>query len=99
MPLKHVQRKIQDYLCNGEPIWQIRSRGGRARILVGHGLDHDLKCLEIEYPAILIRQAFLLYRVMIFSNLWYPRAKRHESVEWLMPMPYRRYKISFTAQP
>nr|GMC89953.1 RNA exonuclease 4-like [Ipomoea batatas] len=50
MPLKQVSRKIQDYLCNGEPIWQIRSRSGRARILVGHGLDHDLKCLELEYP-------------------------------------------------
>ncbi|GFP96052.1 rna exonuclease 4 [Phtheirospermum japonicum] len=55
MPLRQVQRKIQDYLCNGEPIWQIRSRGGKARILVGHGLDHDLKCLELEYPDILIR--------------------------------------------
>lgn len=55
-PLRQVQRKIQDYLCNGEPIWQIRSRGGKARILVGHGLDHDLKCLEVEYPEILTRQ-------------------------------------------
>ncbi|XP_009760655.1 RNA exonuclease 4-like isoform X2 [Nicotiana sylvestris] len=55
MPLKQVSRKIQDYLCNGEPVWQIRSRTGRARILVGHGLDHDLKCLDMEYPAILIR--------------------------------------------
>ncbi|CAI9111048.1 OLC1v1011182C1 [Oldenlandia corymbosa var. corymbosa] len=57
MPLKQVQRKIQDYLCNGEPIWQIRSRGGKARILVGHGLDHDLKCLEMEdttkYPPLM----------------------------------------------
>ncbi|KAL3813791.1 hypothetical protein ACJIZ3_015059 [Penstemon smallii] len=56
MPLKQVQRKIQDYLCNGEPIWQIRSKGGKARILVGHGLDHDLKCLEVEYPTLLTRQ-------------------------------------------
>ncbi|CAA0828510.1 Exonuclease family protein [Striga hermonthica] len=55
MPLRQVARKIQDYLCNGEPIWQIRSRGGKARILVGHGLDHDLKCLEVEYPDIMIR--------------------------------------------
>ncbi|GAB4849190.1 hypothetical protein Ancab_004000 [Ancistrocladus abbreviatus] len=53
MPLKQVQRKIQDYLCNGEPLWKIRSRGGKARILVGHGLDHDLECLGIEYPAIM----------------------------------------------
>lgn len=49
MPVKQVQRKIQDFLCNGEPIWKIRSRGAKARILVGHGLDHDLDCLQIEY--------------------------------------------------
>ncbi|CAK9162805.1 unnamed protein product [Ilex paraguariensis] len=56
MPLRQVQRKIQDFLCNGEPVWKIRSRGGTARILVGHGLDHDLKCLEMEYPTVMIRQ-------------------------------------------
>lgn len=56
-PVRQVGRKIQDYLCNGEPIWQIRSRSGKARILVGHGLEHDLKCLEVEYPELLIRQA------------------------------------------
>ena len=55
MPLKQVQRKIQDFLCNGEPIWTIRSRGGKARILVGHGLDHDLRSLDMEYPEIMIR--------------------------------------------
>ncbi|KAL8193518.1 hypothetical protein R6Q57_026653 [Mikania cordata] len=55
MPLKQIQRKIQDFLCNGEPIWKIRPRGGRARILVGHGLDHILKCLDLEYPASKIR--------------------------------------------
>lgn len=57
MPLKQVQRKIQDYLYNGEPAWHIRSRGGKARILVGHGLDHDLKCLEMEYSTAVTRQA------------------------------------------
>ncbi|CAK9162807.1 unnamed protein product [Ilex paraguariensis] len=56
MPLRQVQRKIQDFLCNGETVWKIRSRGGTARILVGHGLDHDLKCLEMEYPTVMIRQ-------------------------------------------
>ncbi|KAA8548097.1 hypothetical protein F0562_004642 [Nyssa sinensis] len=55
MPLRQVQRKIQDFLCNGEAIWKIRSRGGKARILVGHGMDHDLKSLEVEYPGIMIR--------------------------------------------
>ncbi|KAF5479585.1 hypothetical protein F2P56_000394 [Juglans regia] len=55
MPLRQVQRKIQDFLCNGEPMWKIRTKGGRARILVGHGLNHDLDRLQAEYPAIMIR--------------------------------------------
>ncbi|KAH7532510.1 hypothetical protein FEM48_Zijuj04G0027900 [Ziziphus jujuba var. spinosa] len=55
MPLKQVQKKIQDFLCNGEPMWKIRPRCGKARILVGHGLDHDLDRLQIEYPATMLR--------------------------------------------
>ncbi|KAK9117133.1 hypothetical protein Sjap_016080 [Stephania japonica] len=51
MPLKQVQRKIQDFLCNGEPVWKTRSSGGNARIFVGHGLD----CLGLEYPPHMIR--------------------------------------------
>ncbi len=55
MPLRQVQKKIQDFLCNGEPMWKIRPKVGKARILVGHGLDHDLDRLQVEYPAIMIR--------------------------------------------
>lgn len=56
MPARQVQKKIQDFLSNGEPMWKIRPRsGGRARILVGHGLDHDLDRLQIEYPSVMIR--------------------------------------------
>ncbi|XP_050383180.1 uncharacterized protein LOC126799961 isoform X2 [Argentina anserina] len=55
MPQRQVQRKIQDFLCNGEPMWKIRPRAGKARILVGHGLDHDLESLHIEYPAVMMR--------------------------------------------
>ncbi|XP_059624716.1 uncharacterized protein LOC132267593 [Cornus florida] len=55
MPVRLVQQKIQNFLCNGEPIWKVRSRGGRARILVGHGLDHNLRSLEMEFPPIMIR--------------------------------------------
>ncbi|GMH05533.1 hypothetical protein Nepgr_007373 [Nepenthes gracilis] len=69
MPLRQVQRKIQDYLCNGEPVWKIRSRGGKARILVGHGLDHDLDCLGIEYPAIKIRDTAKYPPLMKTSKL------------------------------
>ena len=61
MALKQAQRRIQDFLSNGEPIWKIRSRGGKARILVGHGLDHDLESLGVEYPEFLIR--YLLYPI------------------------------------
>lgn len=55
MGVRQVQKKIQDFLSNGEPLWKIRPKGGKARILVGHGLDHDLKCLEVDYPGIMIR--------------------------------------------
>ncbi|KAK7246181.1 hypothetical protein RIF29_41041 [Crotalaria pallida] len=51
MPMKQIQRRIQDFLCNGESMWSIRARGGKARVLVGHGLDHDLECLQMEYRA------------------------------------------------
>ncbi|GFS45103.1 exonuclease family protein [Actinidia rufa] len=69
MPVRQVSRKIQDFLCNGEAIWKIRSRGGRARILVGHGLDHDLKCLDMEYPPILIRDTAKYPPLMKTSKL------------------------------
>ncbi|KAK4360777.1 hypothetical protein RND71_019729 [Anisodus tanguticus] len=69
VPLKQVSRKIQDYLCNGEPIWQIRSRSGRARILVGHDLGHDLKCLDLEYPAIMIRDTSIYPPLLKTSKL------------------------------
>ncbi|XP_059451378.1 RNA exonuclease 4-like [Corylus avellana] len=69
MPLKQVQRKIQDFLCNGEPMWKIRPKGGKARILVGHGLDHDLDSLQIEYPAIMIRDTAKYPPLMKTSKL------------------------------
>ncbi|CAN4079245.1 unnamed protein product [Withania somnifera] len=69
MPLRNVSRKIQEFLCNGEPIWQIRSKGGRSRILVGHGLDHDLKCLEMDYPAIKMRDTAKYPPLMKTSKL------------------------------
>ncbi|KAK0590687.1 hypothetical protein LWI29_030431 [Acer saccharum] len=69
MPLKQVQKKIQDFLCNGEPMWKIRPRAGRARILVGHGLDHDLDRLQVEYPAIMIRDTAKYPPLMKTSKL------------------------------
>ncbi|KAL6634995.1 hypothetical protein ACP70R_027666 [Stipagrostis hirtigluma subsp. patula] len=70
MPLRLVQRRIQDILCNGEPLWQLRPRSfGRAKILVGHGLDHDLERLGLEYPAFLIRDTAKYPQLMKTSKL------------------------------
>jgi len=55
MRLKHAQRKVQEFLCNGEPMWKIRPRNGKARILVGHGLDNHLDSLQLEYSSSMIR--------------------------------------------
>ncbi|KAK9119696.1 hypothetical protein Scep_017789 [Stephania cephalantha] len=65
MPMKQVQRKIQDFLCNGEPVWKIRSSGGNARILVGHGLD----CLGLEYSQHMIRDTAKYPPLMKTSKL------------------------------
>ncbi|CAN1320518.1 RNA exonuclease 4 [Linum perenne] len=70
VPLRQVQKKVQDYLSNGEPMWKIRPRGGgRARILVGHGLDHDLDRLQVEYPAVMIRDTAKYPPLMKTSKL------------------------------
>ncbi|KAF6175839.1 hypothetical protein GIB67_003327 [Kingdonia uniflora] len=69
MPVKQVQRKIQDYLCNGEPTWKIRSGSGKARILVGHGTDHDLECLGVDYPTHMIRDTAKYPPLMKTSKL------------------------------
>lgn len=54
-PLLDVSNKIEEILYNGEPSWKARLGGGKARILVGHDLEHDLNCLRIYYPDHLIR--------------------------------------------
>ncbi|EXC20283.1 RNA exonuclease 4 [Morus notabilis] len=70
MPVRQVQKKIQDFLCNGEPMWKIRPRsGGKARILVGHGLDHDLDRLQLEYPSVMIRDTAKYPPLMKTSKL------------------------------
>lgn len=54
-PLKEVQEKILQILYNGESIGKVRLDGGKARLLVGHDLAHDLDCLGMNYPDHLIR--------------------------------------------
>ncbi len=55
LPLKLVQEKILQILYNGESIVRARLHGGKARLLVGHGLEHDLDCLRMTYPDHLLR--------------------------------------------
>ncbi|KAL4205021.1 hypothetical protein AMTRI_Chr01g135060 [Amborella trichopoda] len=69
LPLKQVQKKIQDILYNGEVLWRIRSKGGKAMVLVGHGLDQDLECLLMDYPSHLIRDTAKYPPLMKTSKL------------------------------
>ncbi|WCJ20966.1 Exonuclease family protein [Euphorbia peplus] len=69
IPLRQVQSKIQSFLCNGESMWKIRPKGGKARILVGHGLDHDLDRLQLEYPALMVRDTAKYPPLMKTSKL------------------------------
>uniref|UniRef100_A0ACD5VK56 Uncharacterized protein n=1 Tax=Avena sativa TaxID=4498 RepID=A0ACD5VK56_AVESA len=43
--VKQARKRVEDILLNGEQPWKIRTARGRARLLVGHGLDHDLEGL------------------------------------------------------
>ncbi|XP_042424355.1 RNA exonuclease 4-like [Zingiber officinale] len=67
-PLLDVSNKIEEILYNGEPSWKARLDGGKARILVGHDLEHDLNCLRISYPDHLIRDT-AKYRPLMRTNL------------------------------
>lgn len=70
MPLKEVQEKILQILYNGESIGRIRVRsdGGRARLLVGHNIEHDLDCLRVNYPDHLLRDT-AKYSPLMKTNL------------------------------
>ncbi|KAL8548413.1 hypothetical protein ACS0TY_007650 [Phlomoides rotata] len=68
MPLKEVQEKILLILYNGESIGRLRLSGGRARVLVGHGLEHDLACLRMNYPEHMLRDT-AVYPPLMKTNL------------------------------
>lgn len=55
MPLKEVREKLLQILQNGESIGKVRLDGGKARLLVGHDLAHDLDCLKMNYPDHMLR--------------------------------------------
>ncbi|EEF37657.1 exonuclease, putative [Ricinus communis] len=69
MPLKEVQNKILEILYNGESVGKARLSGGKARLLVGHSLDHDLDCLRMFYPDHLLRDT-AKYRPLMKTNLF-----------------------------
>ncbi|CAK7348186.1 unnamed protein product [Dovyalis caffra] len=66
--LKEVQDRILEILYNGESARIVRSDGGKARLLVGHDLKHDLDCLRINYPGHLLRDT-AKYRPLLKTNL------------------------------
>ncbi|KAJ1282914.1 hypothetical protein BS78_03G087900 [Paspalum vaginatum] len=67
--VKAAQQRVQDMLLNGEQPWKVRSSRGRARLLVGHGLDHDLAALAMDYPAYLKRDTATYPPLMKTSRL------------------------------
>ncbi|KAF7818290.1 RNA exonuclease 4 [Senna tora] len=67
MPLKEVQEKILQILYNGESIGKVRLDGGKAKLLVGHDLEHDLDCLKLNYPDHMLRDT-AKYRPLMKTN-------------------------------
>lgn len=56
LPLREVREKVREILENGEEsTWRMRTDGGKACLLIGHDLEHDLDCLQMNYPENLIR--------------------------------------------
>lgn len=55
LPLNVVRENILQILYNAEPTGRARLNGGKAGLLVGHALEHDLDCLGMTYPDHLLR--------------------------------------------
>ncbi|QCE09036.1 Exonuclease [Vigna unguiculata] len=68
MPLYEVREKVLKILYNGESIGKVRLNGGRAKLLVGHDLAHDLDCLNMNYPDHMLRDT-AKYRPLMKTNL------------------------------
>ncbi|XP_020223935.1 RNA exonuclease 4 [Cajanus cajan] len=68
MPLKEVREKILQILHNAESISKVRLDGGKARLLVGHDLAHDLYCLNMHYPDHMLRDT-AKYRPLMKTNM------------------------------
>ncbi|CAL4964653.1 unnamed protein product [Urochloa decumbens] len=69
MTVKAAAERVQNLLLNGEQPWRARSTASRARLLVGHGLEHDLEALGLDYPAHLKRDTAAYPPLMKTSRL------------------------------
>jgi len=77
MPLKEVRERILEILYNGESIGKVRLDGGKARLLVGHDIEHDLDCLRMNYPDHLLRyEVFFMVQVMDKKEHQFPYGGR-----------------------
>ncbi|KAI9182000.1 hypothetical protein LWI28_020958 [Acer negundo] len=68
VPLNEVRDKILEILYNGESISRLRLDGGKARLLVGHNIKHDLDSLRMNYPDHMLRDT-ANYRPLMKTNL------------------------------
>ncbi|XP_062022333.1 uncharacterized protein LOC133738753 [Rosa rugosa] len=68
MPLKEVHDKILKVLYNGESIGRSSLDGEKAKLLVGHDLEHDLDCMGMYYPEHLLRDT-AKYHPLMKTNL------------------------------
>ncbi|KAJ4727527.1 RNA exonuclease 4 [Melia azedarach] len=68
MAVNEVRDKILEILYNGESVGRLRLDGGKGRLLVGHGLEHDLNCLRMSYPDHMLRDT-AKYRPLMKTNL------------------------------
>ncbi|KAG4174438.1 hypothetical protein ERO13_A11G120401v2 [Gossypium hirsutum] len=68
IPLNEVQDKIKKILYNGESVGRIPPDGGKATLLAGHDVQHDLDCLRMKYPGFLLRDT-AKYRPLMKTNL------------------------------
>ncbi|CAM8931477.1 unnamed protein product [Rhodiola kirilowii] len=66
--LEEVQAKIKEILYNGEAVGRLRLNSNKARLLVGHDLEHDLKSLRFSYPDHLLRDT-AKYHPLMKTNL------------------------------
>lgn len=56
MPIMDVRERVKEILRNGEEsTWRMQIDGGKACLLIGHDLEHDLSVLKMNYSENLLR--------------------------------------------